>query len=648
MRLPTVRLSGVKLNAITERQCIDHILDELDAGRGGTVVTPNLDHLRRATRDITFGALVAEADLVVPDGMPLVWASRLQGTPLPQRVAGSDLISSLCAAAATRGRSVFLLGGAPGTAEGAARVLQQASPDLRVVGTHCPPMGFEKDEDRMNEVVAALMAAQPDIVFVALGSPKQEYLIERIRKILPNAWWLGVGVSFSFLCGDVKRAPMWMRRIGMEWVHRLFQEPRRLFRRYVVVGIPFGTRLLSDAFVSGLPRRLGRELKVAPAPAVYPVDGNGNGNGNGHHGGNGSAYGDNGNGKGHTVEAVRSVIATSFRVDGALMGPPPPPAADAAPDGEPQVAAPMVVMSTAATPATRSLQKLRALVLLGGSIRPTPLSASIGRSVLDLPLDDAGSVLNHWLSHAADLARYAGLERLPVRVMVNRASAEPGSVAPRFAGSYRVERDLSEYRGTGGVLRDLAVAAEYDDDDLILVANAQQVLIDPLVAIAAALNKKQADVGLVSHDDGTPSGVYLVRCRALRLIPTVGYVDMKEQALPAIAGQHAVAVVHRRRPTGLPVRSLADYLQALRHYHRRRLGHARPTLSDPLAEDWLPAFAIVEDASTVDPRSHVHDSVVLRGGVVEPGAIVVRSLVCPGGVVRRDRSAVDQFVRRED
>ena len=82
--------------------------------------------------------------------------------------------------------------------------------------------------------------------------------------------------------------------------------------------------------------------------------------------------------------------------------------------------------------------------------------------------------------------------------------------------------------------------------------------------------------------------------------------------------------------------------------HRRRLGHARPTLSDPLAEDWLPAFAIVEDAFTVDPRSHVHDSVVLRGGVVEPGAVVVRSLVCPGGVVRRDRSAVDQFVRRED
>src|SRR5207244_6993539 len=93
--LPTIRLHGVRLHAITEQQCIDHILDELDAGRGGMVVTPNLDHIRRCTRDMLFGAIVAEADLVVPDGMPLIWASKLQGTPLPQRVAGAGLSSSV-------------------------------------------------------------------------------------------------------------------------------------------------------------------------------------------------------------------------------------------------------------------------------------------------------------------------------------------------------------------------------------------------------------------------------------------------------------------------------------------------------------------------------------------------------------------------
>jgi len=110
----------------------------------------------------------------------------------------------------------------------------------------------------------------------------------------------------------------------------------------------------------------------------------------------------------------------------------------------------------------------------------------------------------------------------------------------------------------------------------------------------------------------------------------------------AAASGHDVTVIHRRRPTGLPVRTLTDYVTALRHYHSRRLG--KPTVADPLAEDCLPAFAIKEQGATVDPRAHVHDSVVLRGGIVEPGAVVVRSIVCPGGVIKRDRQAVDQLV----
>src|SRR5436305_6295939 len=139
--LPIIQLNGVKLHAITEAGTINYILNELDHNRGGVVVTPNLDHLRRCGKDMSFGALVAEADLVVADGMPLVWASRLQGTPLPERVAGSDLISSLSARAAERGRSIFLLGGSPGTAQSAARVLRQRHPNLKIVGDYCPPFG---------------------------------------------------------------------------------------------------------------------------------------------------------------------------------------------------------------------------------------------------------------------------------------------------------------------------------------------------------------------------------------------------------------------------------------------------------------------------------------------------------------------------
>lgn len=609
--LPTIRLHGIELNAITEARCVEHVLDELDAGNGGVLVTPNLDHLRRCARDLTFNALLDEASIVVADGMPLVWASRIQRTPLPERIAGSDLISSLSAGAARRGHTIFLLGGAPGTAETAAKVLQERSPNLKVAGIHCPPIGFEKNQDEVNAVIAALVAAQPSIVFVALGSPKQEYLINRIRKVLPNAWWLGVGVSFSFLSGDVKRAPAWMQRTGMEWFHRLLQEPRRLFHRYIVVGLPFGMSLMSRAAWNGLPRMLPRR-ETKPRPALYDPTANGNGNG--------SANG-NGRATARSIEASKPLIAPDYSTPRPIE----------------RRQAPHVGAGVAHS---RSLHRLRAMVLLGGSVRLTQLSTRIDRSVLDLPVDDTGSIFNHWLAHATDLARHAGLEQLPVRMMVNQTSPLPTSAAPRYNGTWRVERDLSEYRGTGGLLRDLAT--DYADEDLILVANAAQILIDPLAAIATALDRKGGDVSIVSHNDGTPSGVQLVSCKTLRLIPTTGYVDMKEQALPAIAARYGVSVMHRRRPTGLAVRTLSDYINALRHYHRRRQG--KPALSDPLAEDWRPAFALIEEGATVDPRAHVHDSVVLKGGVVEGGAVVVRSIICPGGVVRKDRSAVDQFI----
>jgi N-acetylglucosaminyldiphosphoundecaprenol N-acetyl-beta-D-mannosaminyltransferase len=608
-RLPSIDLHGVRLHALNESQCITHILDELDAGFGGTVVTPNLDHLRRCGRDLHFGALVAEADLVVADGMPLVWASRLQGTPLPERVAGSNLISTLSASAAERGRSVFLLGGAEGTALGAADVLRQRHPNLKIAGTFCPRIGFDKNPKQMAEIAARLVAAKPDIVYVALGSPKQEQLIAKLRPSLPGAWWLGVGVSFSFLTGHVRRAPMWMQRSGIEWVHRLFQEPRRLFKRYVVVGLPFATSLLSRAALRGIPNRLGRS-KPRAAPASLPV-----------------------------VEIAAGGFLRTAGSDAQPAHPAHPAGAEPGALHRPHRPADRNHVRASGNNG-KSLSRLKALVLLGGHVRPTPLSTSIGRSLLDLPLDERGSVLNHWLGDAADLGAAAGLTKLPVRVMVDRNSPEPISAAVKYFGTFRVERDQSEYRGTGGVLGDLA--ASYDDDDLILVANAAQILLDPLVQLAERLDSRGGDISLLSHRDGTPSGMMLVSCRTLRKVPRTGFVDMKEQAMPLIAQSFAVEVVHRRRPSGLPIRSATDYINAMRLYHMRRSG--RHTLSDPLAEDWQPSFGIVEEGAIVDPTARVHDSIVLRGGVVEAGAVLVRSIVCPGALVRKERTVMDEFV----
>jgi hypothetical protein len=286
------------------------------------------------------------------------------------------------------------------------------------------------------------------------------------------------------------------------------------------------------------------------------------------------------------------------------------------------------------------LSRLRALVLLGGSVRPTALSTLTGRSTLDLPLDDNGSVLTHWLAQGIELAQAIGLERLPVRVMVNHHSYDPASADPKFYGTFRVERDLSEYRGTGGVLRDLA--NDYDDDDLILVANGRQVLLDPLPGLAAWLARGSGDVSVVAHEDGTPSGLMLVRCKVLRLINDTGFCDMKEQALPRIAAQYDVRVAERRRPTGLPIRSLEDYIFALRCFHRRRAGKSASV--DPLAEDWASSFALVEPGAVVDGSARLHDSVVLRGARVEPGAVLVRSVIAADGVVRHDKTAVDQII----
>jgi N-acetylglucosaminyldiphosphoundecaprenol N-acetyl-beta-D-mannosaminyltransferase len=604
---------GVDVHAVTQQQAVDHIIRELQQGRGGHVITPNLDHLRRARYDLSFAALLEEAQLVVPDGMPLIWASRILGNRLPERVAGSDLMVDLCGAAAVTGHSVYLLGGDPNVAEKAAAELLRRFPGLKIAGTHCPPIGFEDNPQALGNIINLLSSSRPDIVFVALGSPKQERLMSRIGPILPRAWWLGVGISFSFLSGDVRRAPRWMQKIGAEWLFRLTQEPRRLFKRYIVHGIPFAASLLLSCAwrrVSGQkdrPRRRDAELAgsrfapapLAPVPASQPVSDAGEMVAAARNGRTTRRV--NGNGRAHA--------GTNGRMKGARA------------DG---------------------LSRLRGLVLLGGRVRGTPLTTAIQRSVLDLPIAMDESILTHWLAHAADLQRYARLSSLPVRVMVNRDTPEPVTAAARFRGAYRVERDSSELRGTGGLLHDLA--GDYDDDDMILVASASQMLVEPLEVIASALEHKHADVALVSHEDGTPSSAMLLRVKTLRQISPIGYVDMKEQALPVIARDFDVQVVQWTRLTARPIRSLHHYIDALRFHHRRKSGRA--VALDPLAEDWEPSFSIVEEGASVDPRAVIHDAVVLKGASVEADCAVARSIVCPGAVLKRGTSTVDQLLTR--
>ena len=223
--------------------------------------------------------------------------------------------------------------------------------------------------------------------------------------------------------------------------------------------------------------------------------------------------------------------------------------------------------------------------------------------------------------------------------MVDRAAADLAIRDRRPARSADVETDPFEYRGTGGVLRDLAAA--HDDDNLVLAGNASQLLTRPLAELVEALANTRADVAVLSQRDGTPTGLFLVRCGVLRGLPAAGFVDFKEQALPAIAAAHRVAVWEANR-VALPIRNLTDYLTALRWHHRSAA--ERVSEADPFSERLASAFGFAEAGAEVHPTATLHDSVVLAGGRVEAGAVVVRSVVCPGGIVKRGDRVVDQLV----
>jgi N-acetylglucosaminyldiphosphoundecaprenol N-acetyl-beta-D-mannosaminyltransferase len=202
------------------------------------VCTGNLDHLAIAADDPEFKAAYEAADLVVADGAPVVWLSRLGGTPLKERVAGSDLFWTLGQASADHAVSLFFLGGMEGAADSAKVELERRYPGVKIVGTYCPPFktfGTQEEQDRIRDEVRK---ANPDILLVAFGAPKQEKWIAANKERLGVPVAIGVGGSFEMASGMLKRAPVWMQRSGLEWAFRFAQQPRRLFDRYIVRDIP--------------------------------------------------------------------------------------------------------------------------------------------------------------------------------------------------------------------------------------------------------------------------------------------------------------------------------------------------------------------------------------------------------------------------
>jgi N-acetylglucosaminyldiphosphoundecaprenol N-acetyl-beta-D-mannosaminyltransferase len=229
-----VRVGRVPIDVLTFDEAVEAILALSDAGDGGFVVTPNVDHVVIADEDPAFAAAYEAASLSLADGFPVVLTSRLMPTRLPAKISGSDLVGPLVARCAERGKRVYLLGAGPGVADLAAAKLRERHPTLVIAGTDAPMVDLSQPPSTREPILEKLRAAKPDVVLVAFGAPKQELFCHEIAQAVAPAVLLGIGASLDFVAGTVKRAPAWMADRGLEWAFRLAQEPRRLFHRYFV------------------------------------------------------------------------------------------------------------------------------------------------------------------------------------------------------------------------------------------------------------------------------------------------------------------------------------------------------------------------------------------------------------------------------
>lgn len=246
--MKTIDFLGITIDNVTWDETCVQISQLVENREPSYVVTPNVDHIMRLQHNKDFLKIYQNASLVLADGMPLLWGSRFLGQPIIEKISGSDLVPRLACLAAEKGYKLFFLGGREGAAMQAADVLTKKYPKLNIVGCYSPPFGFEKNIDENKKISNLIKKASPDILFVGLGSPKQENWINNNYKEINVPVSIGIGVTFEFIAGLVKRAPIWMQRCGLEWFWRLMMEPRRLWRRYLVDDMQFFFLIIKEKF----------------------------------------------------------------------------------------------------------------------------------------------------------------------------------------------------------------------------------------------------------------------------------------------------------------------------------------------------------------------------------------------------------------
>jgi N-acetylglucosaminyldiphosphoundecaprenol N-acetyl-beta-D-mannosaminyltransferase len=237
-----IELMGCLVDNLTMEETLETIAGFITSGRPHQHVVVNVDKLVKARDDADLRRIINECALINADGMPVVWASRLLGKPLKERVAGIDLFESLMQRSAQRGWRVYLLGAREEIVAEVKAVYEARFPGLVVAGCR---NGYWKDEEEP-DVVEHIKAARPDILFVAISSPKKERFLGRYQAEMKIPFAMGVGGTFDVAAGKVRRAPSWMQKAGLEWFYRFLQEPRRMFRRYFIDDMAFGGMILRE------------------------------------------------------------------------------------------------------------------------------------------------------------------------------------------------------------------------------------------------------------------------------------------------------------------------------------------------------------------------------------------------------------------
>lgn len=216
------------------KEAISHIEYCIQNRIIGQVITPNVDQIVRIEWDEYFKTICENCELLLVDGHPLIWTAKLYGRPFKEKICGSDLVPILCKVAAEKNYSIFLLGAAPGVAQKAAERLIEEYPNLKVAGVYSPPLGFEKDLEEIEKINEMLRKSKADMLFVGMGVPKQDiFIYENMQKYqIPMSF--SIGGTIDFIAGVQKRAPRWVSKIGFEWLYRLLNDPKRMFKRYVI------------------------------------------------------------------------------------------------------------------------------------------------------------------------------------------------------------------------------------------------------------------------------------------------------------------------------------------------------------------------------------------------------------------------------